>query len=129
MNFILDTHVFLWALAEPEKLSPAARSAIEEPAHHLFVSSISLFEVATKVRVGKLKVPERILNQWEFALSQLGASLTPVLGQDSVRAGLWPVEHRDPFDRILAAQAVNSDRVLISRDSAFAEFSGLQTLW
>lgn len=129
MKFLLDTHVLLWALSEPEKLSEQARIALEETENELRISSISLFEVATKSRLGKLQVPPSLLNDWQFVISRLGASMLTLDGAEAVQAGRWKVKHRDPFDRLLAAQAVENDLVLISKDRALRQFRKLQVLW
>lgn len=125
MSFLLDTHTLLWALSEPEKLSSGVRSILKDPANLPRVSTVSLFEIATKVRIGKLSCPVSLLENWEFTLS----TLLPLLGAEAVRAGRWEVEHRDPFDRLLAAQAYENNLCLLSRDEAFSLFKGLKVLW
>ena len=129
VKFLLDTHTLLWALSEPEKLSSQVRSILKDPINLPRVSTVSLFEIATKVRIGKLSCPLSLLENWEFTLSRLGANLLPLLGADAVRAGRWEVEHRDPFDRLLAAQAYENGLCLLSRDEAFSQFEGLNVLW
>jgi PIN domain nuclease of toxin-antitoxin system len=129
VSFLLDTHTFLWALSEPQKLSSRVRTILEDPSNDLYVSAVSLFEIATKVRIGKLDCPKRLLDNWAFVLSRLGAKHLPLNGADAVTAGRWDVEHRDPFDRLLGAQAVENKFCLLSRDSAFSEFKGLNLLW
>lgn len=129
LKLLLDTHAVLWALAEPEKLSNKVKSALEDTSNPLLVSSISLFEIATKNRIGKLDVPAFLLKDWQFVLSRLGAEILVLDGASALRAGKWLVEHRDPFDRILAAQAVEHELILVSKDSSFENFQGLQLLW
>lgn len=129
VRFLLDTHTLLWALAEPEKLSPQVHSILKDPANLPQVSTVSLFEIATKVRIGKLSCPVSLLENWEFTLARLGASLLPLLGAEAVRAGRWQVEHRDPFDRLLAAQAYENNLCLLSRDQAFSQFKDLNVMW
>jgi PIN domain nuclease of toxin-antitoxin system len=129
-RYLLDTHAFLWALSEPEKLSTTARRALTDPAHGLWVSSVSFFEIATKARSGKLKVPDLLLDRWDWTLSRLNAHSLSLDVEDAIRAGRWPSPHRDPFDRLLAAQAVCQDMELVSCDSAFgAGFTGLRICW
>lgn len=129
VRFLLDTHTLLWALSEPEKLSCPVLSVLKDPANLPYVSTVSLFEIATKVRIGKLSCPVSLLENWEFTLSRLGASLLPLLGPDAVRAGRWKVKHRDPFDRLLAAQACENNLCLLSRDQAFSVFEELHVMW
>lgn len=129
LRLLLDTHALLWALAEPEKLSRASRGAIEDPNNELWVSAVSLFEISTKVRIGKLQVPASLLKRWQWSVECLSARLLQVSGSHAVLAGGLPVDHRDPFDRLLAAQAIEEGLTLVSCDSAFQEFSGLAVLW
>jgi PIN domain nuclease of toxin-antitoxin system len=94
------------------------------------VSSVSFFEIATKVHIGKLSVPLEILDRWEWILSRLNARSLVLTVSDAIRAGRWPSAHRDPFDRLLAAQAANENLVLVTCDSAFDEgFQGLKICW
>ncbi len=129
MTYLLDTHTLLWALAEPEKLSSQVRTILIEPSVFPKVSAVSLFEIATKTRIGKLSCPLSLLENWEFTLSRLGATLLPLHGSEAVRAGRWETKHRDPFDRLLAAQAFENDLSLLSCDEAFHHFEGLKVIW
>ena len=88
-----------------------------------------MFEIATKNRIGKLEVPASLLKDWQFVLARLGASILALEGSEAIRAGKWEVKHRDPFDRLLAAQAVENDLTLITKDPAFTQFHRLKLLW
>jgi len=129
VRLLLDTHALLWALAAPDKLSAKARRALQAADNELLVSSVSLFEIATKVRLGKLPAPGELLTRWEWSLARLSARLLPLSGGAALRAGEWSVPHRDPFDRLLAAQAVEASVPLVTCDPAFADFAGLSVCW
>jgi PIN domain nuclease of toxin-antitoxin system len=128
MNLLLDTHVLLWALLEPQKLSPALRSALEDSDNTLVVSAASAWEIATKWRLGKLQQARIVVENYPMALHRLAAVELPISGAVARQAGLWDVLHSDPFDRLLAAQARSDDLVLASTDPAFAQFEGVMTL-
>jgi PIN domain nuclease of toxin-antitoxin system len=128
MKLLLDTHVLLWALLEPQKLSPELRDALEDSDNMLVVSAASAWEIATKWRLGKLQHASAVVQNYSMALHRLAAIDLPISGAVARQAGLWDVPHRDPFDRLLAAQARADDLVLASTDPAFAQFEGIVTL-
>jgi len=129
VRLLLDTHALLWALSTPEKLSQSARLALEESAHEVWVSSVSFFEIATKVRSGKLLNPGTLLTNWDLTLSRLSAKALPLTVPQAILAGALDLAHRDPFDRLLGAQAIDLDLQLVSCNTAFAEFPNLTVLW
>jgi PIN domain nuclease of toxin-antitoxin system len=128
MKLLLDTHVLLWALLEPQKLSPELRNSLEDSDNTLVVSAVSAWEIATKWRLGKLPHARSVVENYAMALHRLAAVDLPISGAVARRAGLWDVPHRDPFDRLLAAQALADDLILASSDPAFAQFEGVVTL-
>lgn len=95
----------------------------------LWVSSISFFEIATKVQVGKLAVSPEVLSRWDWILSRLNAQPLALTVPDSIIAGCWSSPHRDPFDRLLAAQAMSNKLILVTCDTAFTTFPQVKTLW
>ncbi len=125
MKLLLDTHVLLWALLEPQKLSPELRNALEDSDNRLLVSAATAWEIATKWRLGKLRQAQAVVEHYAMALHRLAAVELPISGAVALQAGLWEVPHRDPFDRLLAAQAKADNLVLASTDSAFAQFEGV----
>jgi PIN domain nuclease of toxin-antitoxin system len=129
LRLLLDTHVLLWMLSEPERLSSKCQEAVESVAHQLLVSTVSLFEISNKVRIGKLTHPGPLLTQTEWTLSKLRADLLPLSGTAAILAGQFQVPHRDPFDRLLAAQAITATLPLVSSDPAFRQFDDLEVLW
>ncbi len=125
MRLLLDTHVLLWALLEPQKLSPALLNALEDSDTTLLVSAATAWEIATKWRLGKLQQAQAVVENYTMALHRLAAVELPISGAVARAAGLWEVPHRDPFDRLLAAQAKADQLTLASTDPAFAQFEGV----
>lgn len=113
MKVLLDTHVLLWWLADDHRLGPRARELIGDPGNDVLVSVVSLWEIAVKIRVGKLRgdfgeVADAVEREG-FVLLAIGlASLRELMG--------LPMHHRDPFDHLLIAQAVSEQAVFISED-------------
>lgn len=128
MNLLLDTHVLLWAVLEPDKLSGNLRNTLEDSGNGLFVSAATAWEIATKWRLGKLRQAASVVRNYDLALNGLAALEIPISGEVARQAGLWDVPHRDPFDRLLAAQAVAADLVLASNDGVFSQFDGVVRL-
>jgi PIN domain nuclease of toxin-antitoxin system len=128
VKLLLDTHVLLWALLEPEKLSPELRQALEDSDTTLLVSAATAWEIATKWRLGKLRQAQAVVEHYAMALHRLAAVELPITGSVARQAGLWEVTHRDPFDRLLAAQAKAENLVLATNDPAFAQVKGVVVL-
>jgi PIN domain nuclease of toxin-antitoxin system len=128
-RYLLDTHSLLWALAEPARLGPAALTAIEDPTSTLFVSSATAWELSTKHRLGRLPQADALLAAYCRHLSRLGARELPMSSENALLAGGLDWTHRDPFDRMLAAQCMVESLTLVSRDRAFAELRTVATLW
>lgn len=127
-DLLLDTHALLWWWTENPALSANAEEALRDSGNNAFVSAASAWEIATKFRLGRL--PEyggAVLRFNEFAIDAAMRHL-PVTYQHGLRAGSYPAEHRDPFDRILAAQAELESLVLVTRDAAFQELP-VRVLW
>ena len=127
MTYLLDTAVFLWAVASPEKLSPAVRRAIESGKHPLAVSVASLWEVVVKAQKGLLHLedPQRWL---EAGLKSIEAEVLPIRPAHVYQVGRLPMIHKDPFDRLLLAQAASEGWVLVSNDETVREYP-VATLW
>ena len=129
MTYLLDTHVMLWALTEPTRLGHRAREVIESPASRLVVSAASAWEIATKHRLGKLPQADALLGAYSKHLDRLGANRLPVAEDHALLAGRLEWNHRDPFDRMLAAQAMIESLVLVTGDPTFSGCRGVPTLW
>lgn len=128
-GFLLDTHAFVWATSSPDRLGAGARRAIEDPRSELWVSAASGFELATKHRRGRFPEAGPIIDGFRDRLEQLRARSLPIDIDHALRAGGLGWTHRDPFDRILAAQAMMADLLLVTADRAFASLTGLRVQW
>ncbi len=128
-GLLLDTHVLIWAVSEPDRLSPHARELIEDPANALLVSAASAWEIATKHRLGKLPGSARLVSDYRGALGRLGARSLVVTDEHALAAGSLSHAHRDPFDRMLAAQAVIEDLEIVTTDRLLAELPGVRARW
>ena len=111
-RLLLDTHVVLWALAEPEKLTRPARMALEDAENEVFVSVVSGWEIAIKRGLGKLEAPDDL----EAAIRMQGFEPLLMTFHHAAQAGSLPPHHRDPFDRMLIAQTQAEGLVLVTRD-------------
>jgi PIN domain nuclease of toxin-antitoxin system len=129
MRLLLDTHALLWALAEPHRLSRRAADLIMSPTNDVLVSAASAWEIATKYRLGRLRGAGPIVAGFAAHLAMLRAEELPVRSIHALAAGNFAVEHRDPFDRMLAAQAQVEGVPLLTDDPAFSAFPVLRTLW
>lgn len=130
MRLLLDTHAFLWAITEPEKLSAKSRAAIEVNANDTFVSSVSLWEISIKVRINKLRLGSN--DDLLLAADRTGIQTIPLIPEEATTYGqLAEATHNDPFDRMLVWQAISRKMTLVSGDSEFERFKsdGLKLLW
>jgi PIN domain nuclease of toxin-antitoxin system len=118
VRFLVDTHAMLWALGEPSALSSAARKAISDPANLIVVSSASLWECAIKASIGKLDLPEDFFD----SIPGAGYEVLPIRISHLNVYRTLPMHHRDPFDRMLVAQARAEALTLISRDPEIAKY-------
>jgi PIN domain nuclease of toxin-antitoxin system len=127
MRFLLDTHLLLWALNDPERLSEATRDAIEDPSNDVLFSTASIWEVAIKTRLGRPDFAVRAEIIAEEALVRGFAELLIRWQSAAVVADL-PPHHRDPFDRILLAQAITEPVHLYTVDRKLVQYSPLVVL-
>ncbi len=119
MRLLIDTHAVIWYVDQDHLLSPAAHSAITDPANDIVLSAVTIWEVAIKVGLGKLTLsqPYRLwINQ---ALADLGATVLPITVEYADAQAALPMHHRDPFDRLLIAQALVEGVALVSVDTQF----------
>jgi PIN domain nuclease of toxin-antitoxin system len=126
---LLDTHTFVWAASDPNRLGAIGLALIENPTTVVYVSAASAWEIATKVRLGEFPAADPIVEQFDDIATQLRAELLPITSADALGAGSMRWDHRDPFDRMLAAQAMLSDLTLITRDQTLHDLAGLSTAW
>ena len=118
MILLLDAHAVLWWLADDPTLDAAARSAIRDPTNDVLVSAASIWEIEIKRALGKLIAPSGLV----AAVQETGFDVLPITGPDAERAGMLPAYHRDPFDRMLVAQADRVGAIVVSRDAAFLAY-------
>ncbi|SFK71614.1 type II toxin-antitoxin system VapC family toxin [Geodermatophilus ruber] len=121
MTLLLDTHVLLWWLTDDQRLTPAMRAAISDRGASVAVSAVSAWEMAIKAALGKLSVPDGLVDE----LGRQGFDELPVTVEDGLAAGALPRHHEDPFDRMLIAQAVRRRLVLVTADRRFADYDVL----
>ena len=128
MRLLLDTHALLWWLLGDPALSPVARSAIADPGNEVFASAASAWEITTKFRIGKLPKAAVIAADIASIVTQHGFVELPVSIRQGQLAGSLPGIHKDPFDRILVAQAILADMQIVSRDEILSAY-GIARLW
>lgn len=128
MRLLLDTHALLWWWTNDPKLSDTARCAIADEANQILVSAASAWEIATKHRLGKLPHAAQAQDRFNELVAADGFEHLPISYLHSLKAGAYSNEHRDPFDRMLAAQAELEQAVLVTLDPVFAGFR-CRVLW
>lgn len=128
-SFVLDTHAFIWGLTEPQRLGEAAREVISARENRLLVSAASAWEIATKFRLGKLPGAGFIVHNFEGFVAKLGAQTLEISSSHALLGGSFDWGHRDPFDRMLAAQALIEGHRFISCDAVFRDLPGLKVVW
>ncbi|MYA32580.1 MAG: type II toxin-antitoxin system VapC family toxin [Gemmatimonadales bacterium] len=128
MRLLLDTHAFLWWIADSGRLSRKVRRLIADETNDIAVSAASAWEIATKHRIGRLPGGEAVALDVAGRIASQGFSELPISVSDGERAGRLPGPHRDPFDRMLAAQALARGLPIISIDGVFDRY-GLNRLW
>jgi PIN domain nuclease of toxin-antitoxin system len=125
---LLDTHALAWALAKDQRLSLVARRTISA-SDPVGVSPITIYEIAQKVRLGKWPAMEQFAENMSEMLDEQGAVIAPLTAEIALHAGLLDWSHRDPFDRLLAATALEFGMHLISADTAFDQVANLRRIW
>ncbi len=128
MQILLDTHALLWWALDDPKLSRPAYAAIADHDGLVHVSTVSAFELATKHRLGKLPIADSLLRDLAGYLAEQGFHILPLDLASAQRAGRFLGPHRDPFDRLLIAQAIGGDLALVSNEAAFDAYA-VRRLW
>jgi PIN domain nuclease of toxin-antitoxin system len=130
LKLLLDTHALVWSVSPDDvhRLSEKARRAIEDQSNEVLVSAASAWEIATKHRLGRLPAAERLVQNWSTIVADLGARDLPVTSTHGLRAGGFSADQGDPFDRMLAAQAMIEGAHLVTTDSAMNNL-GAELLW
>lgn len=125
---LLDTHALIWWFADDARLPDAAREAIGAAGSTVFASAVSAFEIATKHRIGKLPNVTALLNDYHALLASQSFEELKINTGHALLAGSLPISHRDPFDRLLIAQAQIDYLTLVSNEQIFDQF-GVIRLW
>ena len=128
MKLLLDTHALLWWWTNDKQLSQTAKNAILDEGNTVLVSAASVWEIATKYRLGKLPIADQAIKQFHALIEADGFEHLPMTWQHSLLAGSYASDHRGPFDRMLAAQSEIEKAALISCDAVFVGF-GTVTIW
>jgi PIN domain nuclease of toxin-antitoxin system len=128
MRLLLDTHALLWWLSGDPHLVAPAREAIQDQGSAVYVSAASAWEIATKARIGKLPGAESLAQNFAEEIELHGFLPLPISVEHGQRAGNLPGPHRDPFDRMLIAQAQAENLVLVSNEAVFDQY-GVQRQW
>lgn len=129
MRVLLDTHALLWWALDDPHLSERARKSISEPATAVHVSAASAWELATKVRLGKLPGADHFVSELGTYLERQGFVALDITMDHAQRAGSLPGPHKDPFDRMLVAQAQAENLVIVSNDDRAFDAYGVVRLW
>ena len=128
MTVLLDTNALLWSLLEPHKLSQHALATVKDPETVLLVSSASAWELSIKHQLGKLTSASGVLADFPAHLKRLRADVLLITPEHAIRAGALPLHHRDPFDRMLIAQAQLEEVAVVTNDEAFSSYD-IEVLW
>jgi PIN domain nuclease of toxin-antitoxin system len=123
VKLLLDTQCFLWWFAQPERLSETAIAHITDEANELWFSVASIWEVGIKVALGKLPLPEPVERYIPSRMVQLGAKSLEIRAVHAIKAASLPLHHRDPFDRMLVAQAQVEDLTIVSADAILHQYN------
>ena len=128
MRAIVDTHTLIWSVDDPLRLSATSNSFISDPSNELLLSAATVWELAIKVGLGKLRLSLPFRTWIETAVKQLNLGLLPITIPDAERVLGLPTHHKDPFDRLIIAQALVSNLAIISADEAFDAY-GVTRIW
>jgi PIN domain nuclease of toxin-antitoxin system len=126
MKYLIDTHVFLWAASNPSRLSATAAEACE--AGQLWLSVASIWEIAIKIQIGRLQIPDSLRDFMGKHIRIGQISVLPIHSRHAFRQGELPLYHRDPFDRMLVAQSIEERLPLISRDPLLDPYA-IERVW
>lgn len=122
MRLLADTHILLWSASDPGQLSARARAAIEDGANDLRVSTVSIWEIAIKQSLGKLDLPAPAEQWLPEVLRRSGFEVADVTAPAALRVRSLPWHHRDPFDRLLVAHALEDGYTLVTRDEVLGAY-------
>ncbi|WP_308282867.1 type II toxin-antitoxin system VapC family toxin [Pseudonocardia nigra] len=128
-RLLLDTHALLWTLLDPDRIPARTLDRIRAADTDVLVSAASAWEIGTKYRLGKLGEAHALVYGYGDHLRRLRATELPISSRHALAAGMLTWEHRDPFDRVIAAQCMIESLPLVTTDRALAAFPGVQVVW
>lgn len=128
VRYLIDTHVLLWLLGAPDRIPGRVVSTLAARESELLVSAVSAMEVATKTRLGRLPGGRPLVDAWDARVEEIDAAPLPLTAAHAVLAGSMGWTHRDPFDRMLLAQATIENLVLVTVDEQLTAVPGLRVL-
>ena len=128
MRLLIDTHALLWWLSDDPSLSAAARRAMAETSNVLLVSAASAWEIATKVRLGRLPGAAELAADFQGFMLREGFTTLDITADHGIRAGLLPGPHKDPFDRMLTSQAQAENVPIVTNERTFEAY-GVRRVW
>ena len=128
MNVLLDSHVFIWLDTDATRLSATVAGYMTNRAYRLLLSTASIWEIAIKIQIGKLKLTDTLENVLAHQTSRNPIEVLPISSAHAIRVGQLPMLHRDPFDRMLVAQAIAENAVLLTDDSLVQQYP-VRTDW
>ena len=127
MNVLLDTHTLLWLVSAPSDVDASALAVIADPDTNVWVTAASAWEIAIKTRLGRLD-GEALLSAWADIIAGMRTTELPIESPDAILAGRLPWEHKDPFDRVIVAQALRRNLTIATRDSKILDAALTATL-
>ena len=128
MPYLLDTHTFLWMAGDPSALSANLRKIVEEKNHHLYLSAASAWEIAMLQQLKRVELPDVPQRFIPEALQQLNILPIPIGFTTAISAATLPFIHRDPFDRLIIAEALKEKMTVLTKDNLFKSY-GVKTVW
>jgi PIN domain nuclease of toxin-antitoxin system len=132
MNYLIDTHTFLWAVFDPDRLGSTAGTILQDPDHIIHVSAVSFWEISLKYAIGKLELLNILPDQFPEVAKQMEFEILNLTSQAAATFyRLTKVGHQDPFDRMIIWQAIQQKMALISKDKQFKHYKeiGLKVVW
>jgi PIN domain nuclease of toxin-antitoxin system len=128
MRYLLDTHAFLWMAADPDRLSKKILNIMQKQVNELFLSAAGGWEVALLHMLGRIELPDTPRRFIPEAMNQFNIEPLPITFPTAISAATLPLIHRDPFDRIIIAEAKKENMCIMTKDAMFSRY-GVETIW
>jgi PIN domain nuclease of toxin-antitoxin system len=132
MNYLIDTHTFLWAVFDPDRLGSKARTILQSPDHIIHMSAVSFWEISLKYAIGRLELSNILPDQFPEVARRMEFEILNLTPQEAATFYKLPkIGHQDPFDRLIIWQAIQQKMILISKDKRFKLYKdvGLKVVW